>query len=43
MASQSWPNAGHNSGEVSNAEWEVMTFGGLGAGLVGHQAPPPPV
>lgn len=35
MASESWPNAAHNSGAVTTTEYEQMVFRGLGSGLVG--------
>lgn len=35
MASESWPNAGHNSGEVTTQEWEQLAATGLGSGVLG--------
>lgn len=38
MASESYPNANHNSGAVTTAEYEQMVAAGLGTGLVGTPA-----
>lgn len=35
MASESYPNASHNSGAVTTAEWEQLAAAGVGTGLVG--------
>lgn len=39
MAEESYPNASHNSGEVTTQEWEQLAVTGLGTGLIG--LPPP--